>query len=296
MANYSRAHERDECAKMWRGFWHSTFGILLCWVPLVGLLLSISGFARQMVRMTEQYKKRLFLFIVYGLLSLMVSIGAIVYGLYSYSRDPDILSKATLQVWTALTGQKSLPGQPAPTDYTGNPNPGLGTYVGAGLNDEGAPLDEGDLGDELDQVPDNEADSVQAMGLDDGGAFLDDEEFDELPFVYEMMDDQSTEVNGLLRVDYKVIIDSEQPPTKDELLQMFDEIIFEDGYDLHTMAVFTYEDETITDDGESELPAEYTVAFMEETIQGEPPALTLKAAPASSLSPEPASAEAGIVG
>ena len=38
--SFSAGHEREECRKMNRGFWHSVFGILFCFIPGLGLLFA----------------------------------------------------------------------------------------------------------------------------------------------------------------------------------------------------------------------------------------------------------------
>lgn len=129
MPTYSKTHEKEERAKMGRGLWHSIFGALFCWLPGVGLLLAISGFARQMVRMTQAYKKRLLVYTVISLVSLVLCIGVLMGEVYAYAKDPDVLSKVSLQVWQAVTGQENYPwAAGGGNDYTGMSNPGLGNF------------------------------------------------------------------------------------------------------------------------------------------------------------------------
>ena len=45
---------------MSRGLWESLFGLLFSWLPGVGLILSMAGFCRQAVRLTEKHKARRF--------------------------------------------------------------------------------------------------------------------------------------------------------------------------------------------------------------------------------------------
>jgi hypothetical protein len=110
MPKYSRSHERAECAKISRGLWESLFGLIFSWLPLVGLVLSVSGFCRQAVRMTEAHKTRRFFSMAFASVVLVVAIGGLVSEAYLYSRDPDIMSKTGLWIWQKVTGQEALPG------------------------------------------------------------------------------------------------------------------------------------------------------------------------------------------
>jgi len=110
MPKYSRSHERAECAKISRGLWESLFGLIFSWLPLVGLVLSVSGFCRQAVRMTEAHKARRFFSMAFASVVLVVAIGGLVSEAYLYSRDPDVVSKTGLWIWQKVTGQEALPG------------------------------------------------------------------------------------------------------------------------------------------------------------------------------------------
>ncbi len=298
MAKYSKAHERDESSKMGRGFWHSTFGILLCWVPGLGLLLSISGFCRQAVRLTEKHRVRWLLLLLYGLISLCVSIGAILGGLYAYSRDQQVFVKYATQGWHALTGQTALPGQLPVNDYTGNPNPGLGvntddsaidiplTAEDEALAPEGdaaltdgidmASMGEGGLEAETDAEGAVIEESADDEGMEEDEVPLDEEEdvddllgedYVPLDFLYSIEEDaEAPAENGLSRVDYKVII-SKYDPTDEDLINMFNEAIYEDGYDLHSMSVYREKDS---------IAGEYTLARLVEAQPGEKPAIERK--------------------
>lgn len=282
MPKYSRGHEREECTKMWRGFWHSTFGILFCWVPILGLVLSISGFARQVVRMTVKYRKRMALFTLYGLLSLVISIGAIVGGLYAYSRNPNILQDSATWAWTKLTGQPALPGQTPPTDYTGQSDPGLGVFT-TNEGDMTSAIPEEDLV-EGDEVPD---DAALNKGVnDDGASFEDDEDDDfedddfedddfeddedeeeelpELDFMYEVLDQEEIEQGEDISTIYKVSTDKEEL-TDEDLLALFKDVTYEDGYYLHYVHVFK---------PNSDYNEPYDVAAVEEEEEGELPIIT----------------------
>lgn len=299
MAKYSKAHERDESSKMGRGFWHSTFGILLCWAPGLGLLLSISGFCRQVVRMTEKHRVRWILLLLYGLISLCIAIGAMMYGLYEYSRDPQVFVKYATKGWQQLTGQTTLPGQLPVNDYTGNPNPGLGvsTYdseldtpltdeemalapegdsalpPGIDMTPEGGDDDEGLEGEAIDKSLDGE--DMDEDFADDGEEYDDEADEDDLlgedyvplDFLYVIEEDQEMPTeNELSRIDYKVVI-SKYDPTDDDLVNMFKEAIYEDGYDLHSMSVYRENDN---------IDGEYTLARLVEAKAGERPSIERK--------------------
>jgi hypothetical protein len=107
---YSRSHERAEYAKISRGLWESAFGFLFSWLPGIGLILSMAGFCRQAVRLTEAYKVRRFFAMLFASVVLVAAIGALTGEVYLYSRNPDIASQTGLWVWQKVTGQQALPG------------------------------------------------------------------------------------------------------------------------------------------------------------------------------------------
>jgi hypothetical protein len=111
MPKYSRSHERSERAKIARGMWESLFGLIFCWLPGVGLLLSVAGFCRQVVRLTEAYRVRRFFALVFASVVLVASIGALMGEAYLYSRNPAIVSDTGRWLWQKVTGQQALPGE-----------------------------------------------------------------------------------------------------------------------------------------------------------------------------------------
>lgn len=161
MAKYSKSHEREEREKMGRGFWHSLFGLLFCWVPGLGLLLSISGFVRQIVRITEKHRVRLALYLVAAIISLVLCVTVLVAEVFQYSRNPDLPHDVLEDVWQTLTGQSELPWEAASggTDYSGYDQPGLGVLDGY----EGDPDDPGEDG----SVPDEQYTDDGLIGEDD---------------------------------------------------------------------------------------------------------------------------------
>lgn len=95
---------------MSRGLWESLFGLLFSWLPGVGLILSVAGFCRQAVRLTEKHKARRFISMAFASVVLVAAIGVLVGEAYLYSRDPGFVSKAGLKIWQSVTGQTALPG------------------------------------------------------------------------------------------------------------------------------------------------------------------------------------------
>ena len=98
---------------MSRGLWESLFGLLFSWLPGVGLILSVAGFCRQAVRLTEKHRARRFFSMAFASVVLVAAIGALVGEAYLYSRDPGFVSKAGLKIWQSVTGQAALPGSEA---------------------------------------------------------------------------------------------------------------------------------------------------------------------------------------
>jgi hypothetical protein len=142
MPKYSKSHEREEREAMGRGLWHSLFGILFCWLPGVGLAFGVSGFARQVVRLTQRYRVRLAFYLLASVLSLAVCIAVLAAELYQYSRDPDLPRHVLLSAWQTVTGQDAFPWESggldvSGTDYTGMDQQGLGQLEGYEGDTEG---------------------------------------------------------------------------------------------------------------------------------------------------------------
>lgn len=98
---------------MSRGLWESLFGLFFSWLPGVGLILSVVGFCRQAVRLTEKHKARRFVSMAFASVVLVAAIGVLVGEAYLYSRDPGFAAKAGLKLWQSVTGQAALPGTDA---------------------------------------------------------------------------------------------------------------------------------------------------------------------------------------
>jgi hypothetical protein len=182
---YSRSHERAENAKITRGLWESLFGLLLCWLPGVGLILSVAGFCRQAVRMTEAYKVRRAFSLILASVVLVAAIGVFVAEAYLYSRNPNIVGETGLWLWQKVTGQEALPG----TDLgevpsaEGDLQPEEGDVPDEYHTDEGQ-MEEGDVptGDEQMEEGDVPVDDSQIEEGDvpvSEGDFQDNIEFNE---------------------------------------------------------------------------------------------------------------------
>ncbi len=102
METYSAAHEKEERRFMRSGFVRSLLGILLCWLPLVGQLLSVSGYLRQAVRLTRKHRVRLAFATIFAVLSVIISIGALSAELYIYAKRPDIMEQVKTEAQRLL--------------------------------------------------------------------------------------------------------------------------------------------------------------------------------------------------
>jgi hypothetical protein len=146
---YSRSHERAENAKITRGLWESLFGLLFSWLPGVGLILSVAGFCRQAVRMTEAYKVRRAFSLILASVVLVAAIGVFVGEAYLYSRNPNIVGETGLWLWQKVTGQEALPGTDLGDVPPAEGDPEEGDVPDEYHTDEGQ-MEEGDVptGDE----------------------------------------------------------------------------------------------------------------------------------------------------
>lgn len=176
---------------MSRGVWESLFGLLFSWLPGVGLILSVAGFCRQAVRLTEKHKIRRFFSMAFASVVLVVAIGALVGEAYLYSRDPGFAGKAGLWVWQKVTGQQALPGSEAGGIM------GIDGY----MPDEAVPdeyytddqMEEGDvpIGDEQMEEGDVPVDDGQ---MEEGDAAIPEGDFqDDIDFIEDDSDEEGGE-------------------------------------------------------------------------------------------------------
>jgi len=125
MAKLSRAQERDERRKMGKGMSTSVAALVLCWAPVLGVLLAAIGHISVMRCITAKYKKRFFVYSVLTVLILILCTGVLVVEVYAYSRNPDIVSDAGSWLLETITGQ-AVDGGYVEDDYTGDYGFGMG--------------------------------------------------------------------------------------------------------------------------------------------------------------------------
>ena len=101
---YPKAFERAERKKMRRALVRSVCGAILSIVPILGLVLTLSGFWGLCVRITRRYRRKLATSLLIATLCLAVSVGVSVYEVYVYSRHPAIVSEAKDFIWLSMTG------------------------------------------------------------------------------------------------------------------------------------------------------------------------------------------------
>lgn len=88
-----------------RGVVTSVSALLLCWVPVLGVLLAAIGFIGVMRCITERYKTRFVLSLIAVTLILVLCVGVLTAEVYAYSRDPDIVQNTGEWLLEALTGE-----------------------------------------------------------------------------------------------------------------------------------------------------------------------------------------------
>lgn len=135
---FTKSHEREEGRLLKRGFVHSCIGLTTCWLPLVGLLFSASGFIRIMVRLTRRHRRRRKKCLVFSFLVLALCTAMLLGEIWVYSRDPDILSRTANQVWTFIVGEENAGAlsTPSGTEYDNMDSAGLGVMDSDALDDE----------------------------------------------------------------------------------------------------------------------------------------------------------------
>ncbi|MEG1191764.1 MAG: hypothetical protein RSG50_00915 [Clostridia bacterium] len=144
MARYSKSFERDENRLLNKGLVHSALGLLLGWVPVVSIFLALSGFLRAVVRVTELHRVKRFFVSLFAALVLTAVIGAHIAAVYFYVQDPGILDATMLRVWTAVTGQESLPWKAPAVPEDDFANYGTDPYAQSSMAGEA----EGDFNDD----------------------------------------------------------------------------------------------------------------------------------------------------
>lgn len=100
-------HEKEEKRRLSKGMKRVWAALALCWLPVVGLLLSVGGYLRVMVRVTRKYKRRRSACLVCAFLVMALCTGVLLAEVKLYSRDPEILSRITRTVWTKIVGEEN---------------------------------------------------------------------------------------------------------------------------------------------------------------------------------------------
>ena len=199
MSSFSKSHERDENRCMNKGLVHSLAGALLCWLPLVGLFLAISGFLRVIVRVTQAHRVKKALLTVFTLLVLAGCIGALGAEVYFYVRDPGILDDTVNAVWHALTGQEQPPWVTAQDEGLDAEDP----YAGYGYDPYAVDLEDyGDSSMEVDESWDVDWDESWDDEFDDSELYGFEEDLGgeaEDPASGE--EDSAGEAEGLTQID-----------------------------------------------------------------------------------------------
>ncbi len=119
--------EREEQRALNNGMSRSIWGLLLCWLPLVGLLLSIIGFLKVAVRVTQQHRVRYVAFFTLSFIILAINIGTITGGIWVLTQRSEWVQDAKVKVLSALQLNDYL--NPAPFVPEDNYNEG-GYYEG----------------------------------------------------------------------------------------------------------------------------------------------------------------------
>ena len=117
---------------MGRGLRASVIALLLCWLPVVGLLLSAVGFIRVAGRVTQAHKARQAVYLAVSLVVLIVCSGALAAEAYVYTHDPNLVADVRDWVLDKVTGGSYYGGYYDDTyqQYTDQyySNPGAYTY------------------------------------------------------------------------------------------------------------------------------------------------------------------------
>ncbi|MGI6183212.1 MAG: hypothetical protein ACOYIH_03825 [Candidatus Fimadaptatus sp.] len=91
--------------KLGRGMVLSVAGVLICWVPGLGALLSLIGLYSVISSYVPECRGRYVAYVVLSILCALLSVGALVAMLYVYFGDPELLSRITSFVMEKLNIQ-----------------------------------------------------------------------------------------------------------------------------------------------------------------------------------------------
>ncbi len=127
MARMTRSQEREERQRMGRSVTTSVIALLLCWVPILGILLAAIGFIGVMRTITERHRKRFVISLIAVTIILVICAGVLTAEVYAYSRDPNLLENAGTRLLEIITGEYADDyNYSGGMDYSDMTMPGLG--------------------------------------------------------------------------------------------------------------------------------------------------------------------------
>jgi len=106
MMTMSKSQEREERSKLGRGMVLSLFGLIFCWVPVLGQLLTTVGFIQVIARFTQAHRVRQ---VVYSMISFVfvgASVGALMLTLWMYGQNPDFIIEYRDEIWARVMAQQ----------------------------------------------------------------------------------------------------------------------------------------------------------------------------------------------
>ena len=134
MLDLTKAQEREERQGLGRGMVTSMFGLLFCWVPLLGLLLAGLGFGKIASRVTGRHKGRKAGYCFMSFLILVGVTAVLMAECYFYVQNPNIIQETGMKVYTFLTGESELPSQQDDGEY----DPDIADGTGVDYDQTGA--------------------------------------------------------------------------------------------------------------------------------------------------------------
>ena len=131
MVKLSRSQEKEEKRKIGKGLTTSVVALLLCWVPVIGLILASVGFIGIMGSITVRYKKKFVISMIASVLILIICVGVFTFEIFAYSRDPNILENTGTWLLETITGEYA-----DDYNYMGGDDYSGDEFQGLGMNDE----------------------------------------------------------------------------------------------------------------------------------------------------------------
>ena len=98
MSQYNRGFERDEQHRLNSALILGICGIVLSWVPFLGVILSSIGFVKALSCLARRKKGRQVIIRTVCTLGLAISLAVTAFEVYSYVRNPDILSELAMKL------------------------------------------------------------------------------------------------------------------------------------------------------------------------------------------------------